>query len=444
MDGCGETPVSEAEFSARMHALGPFEPRPEIAVGCSGGGDSMALTLLLAQWAAPRDGRVTALIVDHRLRPESKCEAERAATWLSVRGIDARILSRRNEPVSGNLQSAARDARYALMSEACAEAAIPHLALAHNREDQAETVLLRLARGSGVDGLAAMAAVTERADLRLIRPLLNVPRGRLRATLRAMEQPWIEDPSNEATVYARVRFRRLAPDLAAEGLTPDRLVATASRLGRVRAVLDAETASVLARGLRLYPAGYGELDPGPLRAAPSEIALRCLSQVLTCVSGGRYPPRMKRLERLYRAMTDPSEAFAGRTLGGCRILRRRNNILICREIRAIHDCLPAQREVIWDGRFRIRLRRSRGFDVRRLGQEGWRMVSADDPTLRNCRIPAPVRPSLPAIWGLDAVAVVPHLNYVRAGRPAVDGLVRDIEFAPARPLTAACFVVHTD
>jgi len=427
-----------------MRALGPFEPRPHVAVGCSGGGDSMALTLLLAQWAEAREGRVTALIVDHRLRPESTAEAEQAAGRLAARGIEARVLSGPGRPVSGNLQAAARDLRHSLMRAACVEAGILHLALAHNREDQAETVLLRLARGSGVDGLAAMAPVAERADLRLIRPVLDVPRARLRATLRAMDQPWIEDPSNEAATFARVRFRRLAPELAAEGLTSGRLAATASLLGRARAALETEAAAVVARCMRVYPAGYGEIDPLALRQTSPEIALRCLSRALTCISGGIHPPRLERLERLYGALMDPGKPFNGRTLGGCRILMKRNKVLICRELRAVSGPSSAQDEIMWDGRFRIRLRSTQGLRVRRLGQDGWRMVSAQDPGLRKCRIPAPVRPSLPAVWGLDDVVVVPHLNYVRAGWPRADGLVRDIAFAPARPLTAARFSGHLD
>jgi len=437
-------PVTADEFAARMHGVGPFEPRPHIAVGCSGGGDSMALTLLLQQWTESCQGQVTALIVDHRIRPESTQEAKTVAAWLSQRGVEARVLSRPDEALQGNLQSAARDARYSLMFASCAQAGIPYLALAHNLEDQAETVLLRLARGSGVDGLAAMAPVTERPEVRLLRPVLDIPRARLRATLRSAGQSCIEDPSNEEEAFKRVRLRRLAPDMAAEGMTPDRLAATALRLGRARDALETATATILARSTRLYPEGYGELDIWPLRDAPPEIVLRCLSRVLTCIGGGRYPPRLERLERLYEAVMCETEPFAGRTLAGCRVMQRRGNLLVCRELRAVRAVCPAAGDVLWDGRFRIRHAPSSGLDIRRLGRDGWRMVVERRPELRKCRIPPPVRPSLPAFWDLDVVAIVPHLNYVRMRRPGAGGIVREIQFAPVRPLTVASFMVHTD
>jgi tRNA(Ile)-lysidine synthase len=437
-------PVTADDFAARMRSLGPFEPAPHVAVGCSGGGDSMALTLLLHQWCAAREGQVTALIVDHRIRPESADEADRVAAWLSGRGIENQVLTRPDEPLRGNLQAAARDARYALLSAYCAKAGILHLALAHNLEDQAETVLLRLARGSGVDGLAAMAPVTERPELRLLRPLLDVPRARLRATLQAAGQAFIEDPRNEEAAFKRVRLRQLAPALAVEGLTPARLAATASQLGRARDALEGATAAVLADRVRVFPEGYGELDGNSLRDVPQEIALRCLARLLTCIGGRSYPPRLEPLQRLYAAMTGDAAPFAGRTLAGCRIVPRRGKILVCREVRAIREAVPAAEDLLWDGRFRIRLAAPAGLQVRRLGRAGWAMAVQQQPELRKCRIPAPVRPSLPAVWDLDVVVLVPHLNYIRADKAANGAILREIAFTPARPLTAARFAVHKD
>ena len=438
------TPLAADEFAARMSRLGPFEPEPRIAVGCSGGGDSMALTLLLQRWTTANRGRLTALVVDHRLRPGSTGEARQTVDWLSDRGIEACILTRPDTPLRGNLQAAAREARYALMAAYCARAGISSLALAHNLEDQAETVLLRLARGSGVDGLAAMAPIAERPEVRLLRPVLDVPRARLRAALRVAEQPHIEDPSNQQEAFKRVRLRRIAPILAAEGLTSERLAATAAQMGRARAALEDVAAGVLARSVRLYPEGYAELDPGPLRAAQTEIGLRCLSRLLACIGGRAQPPRLEPLTRLHQALVRGGEPFAGGTLAGCRILPRRGKLLVCRELRGIRETCTAAADLLWDGRFRLRLAPSTGLQVRRLGRDGWGMVTRERPDLRDCRIPEPVRPSLPALWDLDAVTIVPHLNYVRAGGTVGGDVVREIEFAPARPLTTARFAVHSD
>src|SRR5262249_20564479 len=172
------------EFDRLMKAVGPFELRPHLAVALSGGRDSMALALLVAAWAERRGGRITAITVDHGLRPEAAAEAHQVGRSLRTRGIAHRILRWRPPAgaLPGGLQAAARAARYELLCGWCRRHGVLHLALAHQQEDQAETLLLRLARGSGLDGLAAMAPVAERASVRLIRPLLPIARVRLRAT----------------------------------------------------------------------------------------------------------------------------------------------------------------------------------------------------------------------------------------------------------------------
>ena len=139
-----------------MAAFGPFEAAPHIAVGCSGGPDSMALALLADHWARSRGGGITALVVDHGMRPDSAREAQTVCAWLAEDGIDAVTLTWPGPRPASDRQAAARRARYIRMRRWCREAGVLHLLLGHHRADQAETFLLRLARGSGVDGLAAM------------------------------------------------------------------------------------------------------------------------------------------------------------------------------------------------------------------------------------------------------------------------------------------------
>jgi tRNA(Ile)-lysidine synthase len=434
-------PVGDREMASLMAALGPFEARPHIAVACSGGADSMALALLLHDWTRSVGGRLTALTVDHRLRPESGSEARQVAHWLGRRGIAHETLVRPDTPLTGNLQAAARRLRYDLLSSWCRERGVLHLALAHHREDQAETLLLRLARGSGVDGLAAMAPVSETAAVRLLRPLLAVPKARLAATLDAVGQAHVEDPSNENPAFGRVRLRGAAAVLAREGLTPERLAATATRMGRARVALDDATARLLARGAALFPEGYAVLDPPAFRDAPAEIALRGLARVLTAVSGAGYPPRLERMERLHEALCGPEGSLGGgRTLGGCRILPRRGRILVCREPSAADAVTRAAGRFVWDGRYRIEIAGDTGWTLRRLGRKGWSDIVADRPDLRRTHVPAPVRPSLPSFWHLDGVVSVPHLNYVRQRNGKELSLVREVTFAPSRPLTGAPFI----
>jgi len=154
----GGGPLTAAAFADLLDKLGPYEPALRLAVGVSGGPDSMALALLADAWARARGGRVLALIVDHGLRPASMGEATRVAGWLAARGLETRVLPWLGEKPERGIQAAARAARHALLEAACRDAGILHLLLAHQREDQAETVLLRRAAQSGADGLAAMAA----------------------------------------------------------------------------------------------------------------------------------------------------------------------------------------------------------------------------------------------------------------------------------------------
>ena len=435
------TPVGDREMAAHMAALSPFEARPHVAVACSGGADSLALTLLLQGWTQAMGGRLTALTVDHRLRPESGAEARQVAQWLGRRGIPHETLTRPDTPLKGNLQAAARRLRYALLSSWCRERGVLHLALAHHREDQAETFLLRLARGSGVDGLAAMAPVSETGDVRLLRPLLGVPRARLAATLEAAGQDHVEDPSNENPAFGRVRLRKAAALLAGEGLSAERLAATAARMGRARVALDMATARLLAHGAALYPEGYAVLDPPVFRDAPAEIALRGLVRVLTAVSGAAYPPRLERAARLHETLFGAEEGLGGgRTLGGCRILPYRGRVLVCREPRAADAVARAVGRFLWDGRFRVAIDGETDWTLRRLGQKGWAAVVADRPVLRETHVPPPVRPSLPSFWHLDGVVSVPHLNYVSRRYGKELSPVREVAYAPSRPLTGAAFI----
>lgn len=434
-------PVGSAEFASLVSALGPFETRPRIAVGCSGGADSMALALLLQAWVGAAGGSLTALTVDHRLRPESGAEAARVAEWMRARGIVHETLVRPETPLTGNLQAEARRLRYGLMSDWCRERGVLHLALAHHLEDQGETLLLRLARGSGVDGLAAMAPVSETAAVRLLRPLLSVPRARLAATLRAAGQAHLEDPSNRNAAFRRVRLRRAETVLAAEGLTHERLAATAARMGRARVALDASIAALLARGVILFAEGYAVVHLAAFETAPDEVALRGLARVVTTVSGRDYPPRLERIERLFQALFRPgADLDAGRTLGGCRVIPRGAQALVCREPAAAGQVSAAAGSLVWDGRFRVVIDGDTGCELRRLGRQGWADVVADRPDLRATHVPSAVRPSLPSFWHLDVVVAVPHLSYVREDSGGRLSSVREVSFAPSRPLTGSRFV----
>ncbi len=435
-----DLPLDGAGFAALMAGFGPFEPAPHLAVAVSGGADSLALAMLAEGWVRGRAGRLTALTVDHRLRPAAAAEAAQVAAWLGARGIAHHVLVWRAPHGRRGVQAAARAARYHLLEGWCAEAGVLHLLTAHHREDQAETLLLRLARGSGLDGLAGMAAVVERPACRLLRPLLTVSRARLMATLRACgQEAWIEDPSNSSPAYARSRLRGVMPALAAQGLSAERLAATAARLARSRGLIEDTVARLLARAVALDPAGFALLDAGVLAAAPPEIGLRALAAVAATISGADYPPRHERLERLYRWMAQGSGG--GRTLGGCRWLPRRGGLLVCREPASLAPPLVAApgASLSWDGRFRLTLPANAppGLRLGALGGAAAPAIAADG----RGALPAAVRATLPALSDDRGVVAVPQLGYVRSDVAEGTGLGVSLLFRPSRPLAGPGFTV---
>src|SRR6202040_4103644 len=167
MSAVSAAPLTLGELSTALAAIGGFEARPFIAVAGSGGPDSLAFTILPHRWAPARGGQLTALTVDHRLRPESAEEARVLGGWLAARGIAHQVLVWTGAKPATGIQEAARAARYRLLAGWCRERGCLHLLTAHHREDQAETYLIRRRAGSGIDGLAGMSAVREMAGMGL-------------------------------------------------------------------------------------------------------------------------------------------------------------------------------------------------------------------------------------------------------------------------------------
>lgn len=405
----------------------------------------MALALLADAWAKGRGGRTTALIVDHGLRAESAAEARFVLAALSGLGIPAEILVRGGGRPASNLQARAREDRYRLLAERCRAAGVLHLLLGHHRDDQAETFLLRLGRGSGGDGLAGMAAVVERPDVRLLRPLLGFPKESLAATCRAAGMTWVEDPSNQDNAFARVRVRRLLPSLAEVGLDAAGLAEAASRFARARVALEASTARALARVARVHPAGFALLDRRILRSSSEEIAIRALGAIVRAVGGGAYPPGIEAIERLCAKAT--GEGVVSATLGGCRLVDTARGLLVCREVRrpGPQAVLASPGRHIWDGRFALELAPDAGMPtgilkIAHLGGAGLREIVSNAPKLRDFPLPRPVFAALPALVDDAGVACVPHLGYRRPG-PGSGLSVADVRFQPANAAAPAGFFV---
>jgi tRNA(Ile)-lysidine synthase len=433
--------LAAGEFDAAMAALGPWERSPRLAAAVSGGADSVALALLADRWARDRGGSLLCLIVDHGLRPGSATEAEQASAWLRARGLDALTLrAEAHAQEQGSLQERARRLRYRLLVEHCIRAGIAHLLLAHHRDDQAETVLMRLVRGSGLRGLAGIApaslAPASGGRVRLLRPLLGAPKARLRATLEAFGQAWVEDPSNRDLRHERVRWRALMPLLASGGVEPGRLATAAERMAEERGALDRAAASWLARAASPSPYGHVVLRMEGFAALDRPIAEAALARVLGAVGGGAYPPRRESLSDLIAALRRGPERLA-RTLAGCVLTLASGRLQVTREPSAVVEtCAARPGLLLWDGRFELQLDGSQaaldGITIACLGREG---LAEARRRLKNAgrRLPpAPARhlQTLPALWGYAGLVEVPLLP----GLSGANGLA-SVAWTPRQPLT---------
>ncbi len=397
-----------------MAALGPFPPCPRLAVAVSGGADSLALALLAAGWVAARGGSVLALIVDHGLRPAAAAEAAQTAARLARRALPARILTLRDLAPGPALAERARAARYRALAEAAAEAGIAMLLLGHHAADQAETVLMRAARGSGPAGLAGMAAWRAERGLVLLRPLLGVSPARLREFLAGGGVGWVEDPSNRGPEALRARLRTLRADAAGDGPATLALLAAARARARARAAAEGEAAVWLARRVTLRPEGFAVLPAGPWPAG-------ALAALFAALSGAAFSPPPAALGRL-------AAAPRPQTLGGLRLLAARGGFLLVREARALGPPVAALPGALWDRRFRLAAAAAppEGLTLAALGRASAGLRRGQD-------LPAAVLHALPALWRRETLVAVPHLRYPSPEMCASLPMLLD----PARPAAGA-------
>lgn len=304
----------------------PMPPNAPIAVALSGGADSLCLTLLIQAWACVHGHQLIALTVDHGIRPESRREALFVGEIMAAQGIEHVILTVTEPLVGAHLEERARRARYDLMTRYCRERGIKILCVAHHLEDQAETVLAHLARGSGTDGMSGMSRVTHRDGVLLLRPLLMVPKERILTYLRQKKVSWVEDPMNKDLTYERVRWRQRLPLFAENGLSAHALAVSAERLNRARRALDFFTMRFIRCAAVFHEMGFCFIPLSAWNGQPEEIRLRALRFLISVVTpkGGAYS--LRHLEQNLVRTKDFSA-------GGCRIVKTQNGIFITPERR---------------------------------------------------------------------------------------------------------------
>ena len=392
--------------------LAPLTRFPRVALAVSGGPDSLALMQLAAQLRTELGLSLTVLTVDHGLRASSREEAVMVGRHAAALGLQHVLLAwESGEPRSASLQARARAARYDLMTAYCHAHDIPALVTAHHLDDQAETVLMRLKRGSGLNGLAAIPEQGAWAGIAVLRPLLDVPKARFVATLQEAGMSFVCDPSNQDARFERARVRGSRDTLGVLGLTPKALALSARRLRRAREALDATAQSFLAANGETSEAGYALIDRAALASAPQEIVLRALAHLIGAVGGGETPLQLAKLESLLVALVaHPGKA---RTLGRCRIEPMSGRLGIFRELRGkglpVTELLPGMR-ALWDNRFRIELPADapEPIIVRALGEFGWRELK--ERSALAASLPRFAGRTLPACWRGEILLGLPVLG----------------------------------
>ncbi len=331
------------------------DPLPSrLGVAVSGGSDSTALMHLLSEISRREGIDLFAATVDHGLRSRSADEAEQVAALAQSCEIPHDTLKWQGWDGTGNLQDRARRARYALLAEWARERDIAVIALGHTADDQAETVLMRLARASGVSGLSAMAALRHEDGIDLLRPMLTIPRARLRDYLKTNGVEWIDDPSNQDTRFDRIKTREALSHLDQIGLTAEALSRVADNLAQAREAL-AQYAQETARRVVTVVDGDLCVDRGRFQVLPQEIRRRIIVAAIGWIAGNEYPPRRGAIDQALNAIA------AGRTvtLGGCLLVPDSKKTWICRELRAVSDQI-AQPGEPWDNRWVVADPESRG------------------------------------------------------------------------------------
>jgi tRNA(Ile)-lysidine synthase len=429
-----------AVFAARMgHLLGPAFPK-HIALAVSGGGDSMAMLHLAHGWARHMGVGLWVVTIDHGLRAESAAEAEMVRAECAILGRPHATLRWRWDG-QGNLQAAARDARLALIDRW--RAGLEHVLFAHTEDDLAETVLLRLARGSGVEGLSSMTALqvvvphpnagqpvltpgevaqTQPPPLperivagvpaysrgfQQVRPLLGVSRAALRHYADTLKIPYVDDPSNDDPRFERVKARRILAELESLGLSAHDLAQTANRMARAAEALRARARTVAQAVLRPPGrfagqfSGHVVFDHDSFAKVERDTQLRLLAAALQWVAGDPYRPRAAPLE----ALLETALSGGGGTLHGGRVLTQRDTICVFREFAAVADHhVPAGE--IWDRAWRLAGPKIEGCTIAALGPDGWAQVAEKPEGVRY-----ELMQSVPAAFDGETLVACPALDF---------------------------------
>ncbi len=352
----------EKKFEIEIKTLLPKSPS-KIAVAVSGGADSLSLALLLKYAGI----KFVALIVDHGLRIESAKEASSVQKHLRRLKIESHILKWSDNKPKSNIHENARRARYKLLTNYCHENNIRYLLVAHTKNDQAETIMLRIFRGSGVDGISGIKKKTTMNGITVIRPLLDIKRGDIELFLKSKKIKWIDDPSNYNTKFERVRVRQLLSSFHDKDLWLDRLSLLGENASRSSDYIKKRVRSVFKKLIEIDKFGFISVPHSKFLKLHEEIALKLLVKIITRFSDKEHQPRLASLEKCYEQIISKKDTV----LGGIEIKHHKDKVLFIRELKKVDKEI---KNGIWDNRFFITPNNK--FKIAPLGEDGWKQVKS--------------------------------------------------------------------
>lgn len=404
----------EKQFQLIVNKIFSNQLPKKIAVAVSGGIDSMALILLLEKTFQKKNIKIFCLTVDHKTRKNSGKDAQFVADFCQKQNINCTILtSNLKTPPQANIESALREVRYNLLSEFCRNNKVNHLFVAHHRQDLAENFLIRLFRGSGIDGLAALDYQNQQFDINVIRPLLDFSKDDLKKYLQDSRVKWVEDESNEDEKYLRNKIRKFLHSLPDHDLINGRIATASQSILESKKIITNYLQKNADDILQFNQLGYFILNIKNFKSLIAEEALRYLAWCLMDVSGNFYKPRKEGLQKIYQLILDDKVNQAHTFYGS--VLERLNNqeIIIYREI-SEHSLKLSASQLTWDERFIIKA-------DKKLLKENITITNFNSTKFNNFvkthKLPNYKNPlkkvfyTLPVFKVDDKIIAIPHLNY---------------------------------
>lgn len=391
-----------APLLAAIEDLLPGQLPDRLGAAVSGGGDSVALLAALAQFTKNTDIELHVITIDHGLRAETKHEIALVTDLCARWELPHHVEFWTGWSGEGNLQAAARDARYGLIADWAYGNQITHVALGHTADDQAETFLMRLARGAGVDGLSAMSPRRVQQGITWLRPFLGIERSALRTYLRAARIDWCDDPSNENRDFERIRVRDALTVLGSLGVQTETLVDVAQNMSRAREALDWQT-FLAAQDAATLVYGAVAIDHRKFRMLPEEIARRLIVHAVSWMAGTTYSPRRNAVAEVLRSV----RAKRGATLEGCQVMVENDVVWVFRELNMIKD-VTCEVGDMWDDRWLVTgPEDDPDIEVRALGYDALSEV----PNWRELGLPRAALAVTPSVWYEDRMIAAPVVRH---------------------------------